>query len=64
MRCTQCGSIEFMEKPILTRDGDKIVNADSFVCLNCGHVEWYVNQSELAKLKSQVGKGKKAPFGW
>jgi len=64
MQCTQCGFNEFMEKPILTREGDKVLNVDAFVCLNCGHVEWFVNEKELSKLKGQTGKEKKEPWSW
>jgi len=63
MRCTQCGATEFMERPTLTREGDKIVNTESFICLNCGHVEWYVNEIELSKLKD-TGQNNKKPWSW
>lgn len=65
MRCTQCGLTEFSEKTVLTREGDKVVNPKAFVCLNCGHIEWYISETELTKLKNP-DKSKKSnnPWDW
>ena len=39
MKCTQYGFNKFKGKDILIQDAEKIINANAFVCLTCGHIE-------------------------
>ncbi len=61
MKCTQCGEEEFKKLDVFTRDGEKIVNIDTYFCINCGHVEWFVSQDEIKRLEEQEEKN---AFGW
>lgn len=51
MECSQCGSNQFQEVPILNNEGAKLVGVQSFACLKCGHIETYLIETKLEAIK-------------
>lgn len=49
MKCSNCGSDEFVETPfpidfVLTEGKVKSVNLKTYICLNCGHYEFFCKE--------------------
>lgn len=73
MKCSNCGSDEFVETPfpidfVLTEGKVTSVNLKTYICLNCGHYEFfckevadelknaYINIKDLCEEQSKITK--------
>lgn len=73
MECRKCGSKNISEVVLLTNEGSKLTDIESFACLECGHVELYLTARKMDSIKKQQSKNgpdqknKESisnPFGW
>jgi len=54
MKCTQCGNSKLNKVRITHSEGGWLEGVSSYVCVKCGHIEWFLDNSSTVKANNQL----------